>query len=147
MSRPGAVLAGLALVASVTTGCHDPTDVAQFVDVHVDGTLFTRNAQGLAEVPFSVVNPGDDTVYVSPCGVVNPEVDRWQDARWTQYGGGVCMALAQFPQGQIVLAPGAQYSGTTELDAAGQYRLRIGAGVTPSSPTNRDATSNAFDVQ
>lgn len=144
--RVSAIVLSAVMPMVATTACHDPTDVAQLVYVQVNGTQFGLGSAHFAAVPFSVLNPGRDTIYLARCGgEVIPAADRWEDDRWKQFSGGACPQ--DFSSAPLPLAPGGRYDGERPVSATGRFRLRVGAAASASATPLWRTASNAFDVQ
>jgi hypothetical protein len=112
-------------------------------------TLVTRieraslDSTRLLQVAFTVTNVGSVNKDVPACGGrPAPVLQQQRDARWDNFGGGICPAnLSSVP---IALASGASVSGTVGVAhaEAGIYRLVVSFSVDGSV----QAMSNPFAV-
>jgi hypothetical protein len=144
------LLARAALILGVSAvGCQSSTAPPWGLAVVTHGTLFQRESgEQSASVPFTVVNGRETTVYLAACGGhAVPAIERWQDGRWMQYSGGIC--IASVSMAPVELPAGASHAGHAIISEPGRYRLRMGVaqdrGTTPQWAAT--ASSNAFDVR
>jgi hypothetical protein len=116
--------------------------------VQTGGSTFTRDpALGSATVPFSVVNRGRSTLYLTRCGErLMAALERWENGQWVQYSGDACQTI--YPMDPHPLAPSASVSSVHRILEPGRYRLRPGVQTSASEPTIWTAAiSNQFRVE
>ena len=120
------------------------------VRVATDGSVFDRGGTGIVpevSVPFTVVNRGDETLFLPACGgrpVVS--VEQGVANHWEQYSGMGCIATV--PQAPIELRSGQRVTSSWVFHESGHYRIRVPYGSSTASTFGGDAaTSNAFDVR
>jgi hypothetical protein len=145
-----ALLTRAALVLGVTTvGCQSSTAPPWGVEVVTQGTVFERGSAGRPpSVPFAVFNRGQPTLYLDACGgQVVAVVDVWEDSRWSQYGGGICLASVSMIS--VELPPGASHASQTAISEPGIYRLRVGVAQDPGATARWavTASSNPFQIR
>ena len=117
-------------------------DTSTGVEVRPAALTFTRNAQNLVEVPYSVVNGRTASVLLTTrCGDrLSPAVQRREGGEWVQHSGGGCFAI--FPMSPVPLAAGARRDELEVISSPppGQYRLLLGTELGP-------VLSTTFTVQ
>ena len=138
-------MTALLLAATLSLACEGTTGLDDRLSVTVLGTAFERGDDGLAQVPWRLVNASSRTLSLSSCADwPHPLVDRWTGRRWEQHSGGFCIQDAIFAP--VELEPGEELQGATPILDAGRFRLRFGVAEDGGEMTWK-AASQGFEVE
>ena len=112
--------------ALLAAACSSATAPAAPVSVRLADASFTRSAGSAVTVSYSVANDGTVAIRLTgSCGDdPAPSIERRTGGAWSQYAGGMCLAI--YPIGAVVLAPGAARQSSVSLADPGEYRLVVG---------------------
>ena len=118
--------ARIVAAALFVAACSTSTAPAGPMSVRLADASFRRTAGSAATVAYSVANDGTAAIRLTgSCGEdPAPSIERRTGGAWSQYDGGMCLAI--YPVGAVVLAPGAARQSSVSLIDPGEYRLVFG---------------------
>jgi hypothetical protein len=116
---------GRVLLLMLLAGCTSPFAGESELEVRTSAATYHVGAV----VPVSIVNRSDGALYVAHCNnrasllLERRAGDAWEV--WRQVNGPLCLTI--YPMGELRIDAGTSLTDSLHIDAAGEFRLRLGA--------------------